>query len=126
MKIPNIDSTVEVKTRYLKTFFRGDGAYEYFTLKGKVVKNEKWVNANSFTVYTGNPKFPKSVISLNTVVDIKLLSGSSLDIRQFKVTGSKTYTVSLSGNHYSCECIGFKYHAKCRHIEAVKNTLINQ
>jgi hypothetical protein len=126
MKIPNIDSSVEVTTRFRSINYFSDEEYQYHTIRGKVVKNDKWVGADSFSVFTGNPKFPVSVISLKRVADIKLISGTQTKIRQFKVTGSKTYTVSLSGNHYSCECIGFKYYAKCKHITAVKKTLINQ
>jgi hypothetical protein len=126
MKIPNIDSSVEVTTRFRSISYFSDQEYQYHTVRGKVVKNDKWVGADSFSVYTGNPKFPVSVISLKRVADIKLISGSETKIRQFKVAGSKTYMVSLSGNHFSCECIGFKYYAKCKHITAVKKTLINQ
>jgi hypothetical protein len=126
MKIPNIDSFVEVTTRYRNINYFSDQEYEYHTTRGKVVRNDKWVGADCFSVLTGNPKFPVSVVSLKRVTDIKILAGSQSKIRQFKVTGSKTYTVSLSGNHYSCECIGFKYYAKCKHISAVKKTLINQ
>jgi uncharacterized protein YegP (UPF0339 family) len=42
---------------------------------------------------------------------------------EFKVKSSKPgkfYTVVRSGNHYSCDCQGYTYRAKCRHIEEAK------
>ena len=42
---------------------------------------------------------------------------------EFKVKSSKPgkfYTVTRNGNHYSCNCTGYGYRAKCRHIEEAK------
>ena len=42
---------------------------------------------------------------------------------EYKVKSSKPgkfYTVTRNGNHYSCNCKGYEYRAKCRHIEETK------
>lgn len=40
--------------------------------------------------------------------------------RIFKVKSKdNTYTVLLKDNNYSCDCIGFGYRGKCKHIDAV-------
>ena len=43
--------------------------------------------------------------------------------RTWEVKGSKgnTYTVKLSAGQYSCECAGFSFRRRCRHIEGIKN-----
>ena len=33
----------------------------------------------------------------------------------------KFYTVSQSGNYYSCTCTGYLYRNKCKHVEQVKS-----
>ena len=74
--------------------------------------------------YTGPASFTGVVINLANIVDLKILKGSTTNIRKFKVTGSKgDYIVTLSGKHYSCSCIGFKYHSKCKHITKVKDKI---
>ena len=40
--------------------------------------------------------------------------------RVFKVKSKgKQYTVILNNNQYNCNCIGFEYRRKCKHVEAV-------
>ena len=34
--------------------------------------------------------------------------------------GDKTYTVTFDGSYWSCECIGFQYNRKCKHVTSVK------
>jgi hypothetical protein len=44
--------------------------------------------------------------------------------RLFKVKSKDNeYTVSLDNNTLSCTCTGFTFRGKCKHIEAVRNTL---
>ena len=42
---------------------------------------------------------------------------------RWKILGSKdhVYYVEKNNNDYSCTCVGYKYHGKCKHIEQVKN-----
>jgi len=52
-----------------------------------------------------------------------LPSGSG-EARAWTVEGSKgrTYTVRERGGSWTCECAGFMYRRKCRHIEERKTT----
>jgi hypothetical protein len=47
------------------------------------------------------------------------------NVRAFKVNSKgKDYIVEVSAaNKMSCTCIGFTYHGKCKHIEAVRSQL---
>jgi len=42
--------------------------------------------------------------------------------KEFKIAGSKgdVYTVVEDGGEWSCNCVGFKYHGNCRHIDVAK------
>ena len=91
---------------------------------GVVVNPHRWLSSNEFCLQTGNKEFPISVINLANVVDLKILKGSTTNIRKFKVAGSKgEYIVTLSDKHFSCTCIGFKYYNKCKHITKVKEKI---
>ena len=48
-----------------------------------------------------------------------------IGVRIFKVkSGNHDYKIELDNtNKLSCTCIGYGYRGKCKHIEAVKNTL---
>ena len=113
--LPSIGSTVTVNCQYIT---------KSTTFTGVVVNPYRWVSADEFCLQTGNPEFPVSVINLANVVDLKILSGSTTNTRKFKVSGSKgEYLVTLSNEHFSCSCIGFKYHNKCKHITKVKEKI---
>lgn len=34
--------------------------------------------------------------------------------------GDKTYKVAFDGKHWSCECKGFGFQRRCRHVTAIK------
>ena len=113
--LPTVGSTISINCQY----YTGAAKFE-----GVVVNPYRWLSTNEFCLQTGNKEFPVSVINLTNVIDLKILSGSTTSIRKFKVAGSKgEYIVTLSGKHYSCSCIGFKYHNKCKHITSVKNKI---
>jgi hypothetical protein len=114
--LPTVGSTISVNCQY----YTGAAKFE-----GVVVNPYRWLNADEFCLQTGNKTFPVSVINLANVVDLKILNGSTTSIRKFKVKGSKNdeYLVTLTDKHYSCSCIGFKYHNKCKHITSVKEKI---
>jgi hypothetical protein len=124
MNIPMPDSIVSVTTKYRNIIINSKDEFALHTKKGKVLKSPKWVPADCFCLDTGNPNFPMAVINMKYVDDIKIISGQSNSIRKFKVKGIKgEHLVSLSGTHLSCDCIGFKYHSKCKHVTAVREKL---
>ena len=114
--VPTIGSSIEVSCN----FYTGPCKFA-----GTVIKPYKWLSADEFCLQTGNPHFPISVINLKSVVDLKILKGSTTNTRKFKVKGTKDheYLVTLVNDNYSCSCIGFKYHSKCKHITKVKETI---
>ena len=113
--LPSVGSTITVNCQYIT---------KSATFTGVVVKPHRWLSADEFCLQTDNREFPVSVINLTNVVDMKILNGTVIKTRKFKVSGSKgEYLVALSNEHYSCSCIGFKYHNKCKHITKVKEKL---
>lgn len=123
LKIPSVGATVRVTTRFKNILLNDPREWDDKTYVGVVVKNPKWVNANSFSLQTENKEHPISIINMKYVLDISLVSGKMSNIRKFKVIGTNEYIVTLSNNHFSCECVGFKYHGKCRHVTQVKTKL---
>ena len=123
LKIPSVGSTVSVTIRQRNIYINDNRKWNDITFIGVVIKNAKWVDANSFSLQTNNKEFPISIISMKHVIDISLIKGTMSNIRKFKVTGKNEYIVSMSNNHFSCECVGFKYHGKCRHVTMVKDKL---
>ena len=121
MNIPSIDSEIEVTVRLRDIYIYAPSPYKNVVFRGKVIKNAKWINADSFSLQTTDVEYPVKIIPAAWVTDIKLISGEVQSIRKFEVSGSKgSYIVTKSGKHYSCTCIGFKFHAKCKHIQSVK------
>lgn len=123
LKIPSVGSTVRVTVRYRNISIFENKKWNDIEFTGVIVKNAKWVDANSFSLQTDNKEFPISIISMKYVLDISLIKGTMSNIRKFKVKGTNEYIVTLSNNHFSCECVGFKYHGKCRHVTKVKDKL---
>lgn len=113
--LPSVGSTVTVDCHYIT---------KSSTLTGVVVNPYRWLSSDEFCLQTDNLDFPVSVIHLANVNRLEILKGSTISIRKFKVSGTKgEYIVTLSGKHFSCQCIGFKYHNKCKHITKVKQTI---
>ena len=116
--IPTVGSKIKVDCQ----FYTGKATFE-----GVVIKPYKWLQEEEFCLQTGKKEFPISVINLKSIVNLEILTGSTSKIRTFTVKGSKNYeyTVTLSNEHYSCSCIGFKYHNKCKHVAEVQQKLLD-
>lgn len=115
--IPTPNSFVKVTAKYRNIRYDSDSPFYYVTQKGKVIKSPKWVPADCFSIETDNPDFPISVINMKYVDSIDYISGNSCEVKKVDVG---KYIVLQNGNSYSCNCIGFKYHSKCKHITSVK------
>lgn len=123
VKVPVVGSIVEVIVRFQNIHFvtYKNQPFEDFKITGTVIKSDRWVPADCFSINTDNRV---AIIPTKRIVGMKVISGSvESSIRKFKVRGSKEYTVTLSQNRFTCECVGFKYYSKCKHTEAVKKAL---
>ena len=120
MNIPSVGSKVSVTVRLRTNYLYAPEPYEDVEFTGTVVKSQKWVDADSFSLETTDALYPVKIIPGKWLRNVKVISGSVQSIRKFKVAGSKgEYFVTQSGKQYSCTCIGFKYHGKCKHITTV-------
>jgi len=123
--IPAVGSTVEITVEqpniYYYTYKQQPVDTRVYT--GKVVRNEKWLDAKYLSIHTDNTNYPISQIAFTNIKSIKILDGRKDNYKEYPVAGSKgkMYTVSQNGKHYSCTCPGFTYNAKCKHIELVRN-----
>jgi hypothetical protein len=119
--VPSVGSLVTVLTKY-RDWVLGQEGIKLSKTVGKVVKNPNWLGADYFCVETGNKMHPIAMIHTNRVESIKLTNGIKLQIQDFPVVGSKgkMYTVKKSNGSYSCNCTGFEFHGKCKHIQLVK------
>ena len=101
VNIPTINSVVELSFK-VRNYFYFDNSSDHSVIKvtGVIIANDKWNGADN------------------------IISGGTTSIRRFKiVNNNKEYIVVKNESHFSCSCIGFKYHAKCKHIEAVRKKL---
>ncbi len=127
MELPTVGSIVEVTTKYPNTYYYTykQQPFVYRKVVGRVVQNDKWAGADMISVSTGDVNHPISRVSLDFIDGIEIVEGKlqSIKYQQFPVAGSKgkMYTVSKNGNHYSCDCTGYKYHNRCKHIDSVKD-----
>jgi hypothetical protein len=125
MNIPAINSQVVVTVRYRDIYYFAEKPYKLVTLTGKVVKSQKWVKADSFSLETTDKEYPVKIIPVSWVTDVKIISGKVDTVNVYNVVGSKgdKYTVTKSADQYSCTCVGFKFAAKCKHIQSIKDKL---
>lgn len=111
---PRVGSQIRVITKF------GDHV-------GTVVPNEKWDKADTFCM-TGDQYIRVRNIGLQYVRSIEYIKGApSKDaIRAFRVKssdGKREYIVTVRGNKFDCNCVGFTYHHKCKHVDGVKRKI---
>ena len=72
---------------------------------------------NPIRIETRGRKFVVNPVQFKTQVDEEVPEG-----RVFTVKGSKgdEYRVSELNGEYSCTCSGFRFRAKCKHTESVR------
>jgi hypothetical protein len=124
---PKIGSIVKVTTRYPNSYYFSKEKYMYVVTAGQVVANDRLTPSDSFSITTGRKEFPIAIIANRNVIKIEL-PGKTLT-QQIKKTAAKTwkvksarsgevYTVTNNNNAWSCTCVGFQYHRRCKHIVA--------
>ena len=126
---PAVGSKLTVTTYYEKAGF-SPLVPRYHKHTGVVVKSASYDEPDSFRLATDNKYYPISVISLGYVVGLEYADGSSgateekkiVEIEAWEVPSSKkgSYTVTRSGKHYSCSCVGFQYRKSCKHVLQIK------
>ena len=123
-KIPSVGSTVKVTVRFRNIAYGETSPFRDIVFIGKVVRSPHWAKADNFAVETGNIKFPISLIDSKYVVDLEIISGKTEKVEKYEIkSDTSKHFVTVSGNQFSCDCTGFKYRAKCKHITAVKEHL---
>ena len=95
-------------------------------LKGEVLPSYRWLTDREFCL-TGDERWPVRVINLNMVRSIKIVSGSSRQVatqnQTFRIKGSRgdVYMVTRSPAGWHCQCRGFEFRGRCRHITEAQN-----
>lgn len=96
--------------------------------KGKIIAYAKSSNDEIITLSKpiGLDKRYRKFIKVNHIGLSKILSKVTDNNRIFKVKSKdKEYTVTLDNDTQllSCTCTGYTFRGKCKHIDAVNNTL---
>jgi hypothetical protein len=112
--VPAVGSQIRVQTKF--------GLRE-----GTVVPNEKWDKADTFCM-TGDQYIPVRHIALAYVISLEYITGAPIRnaVRAFRVKstdGKREYIVTVTGDKFDCNCVGFTYHHKCKHVEGVRRKI---
>ena len=118
---PKVGAVVRVLTTF------GQQQIPPCVYEGTVVPNEKWEKPDTFCV-TGDQYIRVRNIALSRVINIEYVKGAPTQetIRAFRVRSSdrkREYTVTVRGNKFDCNCVGFTYHHKCKHVEGVRRKI---
>jgi hypothetical protein len=130
MQMPKTGSQIVLTTKH-RNVRLGEGKFVFNEHSGVVLSPDKWLLPSEFAIATGRKEFPKAIINLSNVVDIKYLSGSAGNsvqsgVRNFKVTSKstgKSYILTASGSSITCTCTGFSYRRTCKHSAKVASFL---
>lgn len=126
--IPTVGSSIRVTTRHQNINYLTSETQPFveYTYEGRVLAAMKHDQPYTFNM-TGSGFVRERNIDINRVIKLEMLDGSAvrtiskaLGVRKFKVESKgKVYLVSKIDNKYSCTCVGFQYHRKCKHITGV-------
>ena len=126
---PQVGSQITVTTYYEKAGY-SPLVPKSHTKVGVVVKSASYDEPDSFRLATDNKYYPISVVSLDSVVSLEYADGTKgamedkkiVTVSAWEVPSSKngSYTVTRSGSHYSCSCVGFQYRKSCKHVLQIK------
>lgn len=127
-EMPKVGSQIRVTTRYKNTILYNKNEYVETTYVGTVGSAHKLLAQNSFVLNTPHtPEFSRREINLAYVFHLEYLDGtkatskSTVD-KTWTVKGSKgdIYIVARSNNELKCNCVGFQFRRKCKHILLAK------
>ena len=129
ISIPKVGSIIKVTTRYPEINIFAKSKIRENVTAGVVVENDKLTPVGSFSITTGRKEYPVAIIAIRNVYKIeeagKTLKASIKKAapKVWKVkssNGKETYTVTNNAGSWSCTCVGFQYHRRCKHIVAKK------
>ena len=130
MLVPSVGSKVRltIKNPHARAMIPVRPATD--TFEGTVLKSYKWLTDQQFCL-SGDNEMPIRVISMPSVEDIELLSGTFNNIDEqpkvFQVSGSKgnVYKIISDDGIWSCSCPahGFGRGKDCKHIIQIKKKL---
>lgn len=122
---PKIGSIVKVTTRYPETYLFSKEKYKYVITAGQVVANDRLTPVGYFSMTTGRKEYPVAMIAIHNVVkietptktqtqNIKKSSAKTYKVKSSR--GNEVYTVTNNAGAWSCTCVGYQYHRRCKHI----------
>lgn len=121
IKVPTQGSEVKVRMSYPQGSAMIPPKPTSIEFTGKVLQPYKWLSDRQFCM-SGDSNWPIRVISVDSLEDIELLSGSmkevDTDLKVYEVEGSKgnKYIVTKSNKGWTCTCTGFQFRNQCKHI----------
>lgn len=122
---PKVGKVVSVATFH--SFFNIRNRYT-----GTVCASASYDDPHSFRLSTGDKQFPLRVISLDSVTHLSYEDGSKanqtekkkIEVNAWEVKSDSRkggfYTVTRSGDHFACTCVGYGFRRSCRHVLAIK------
>lgn len=126
MKVPTVGSVIKVRVSYSQGPQMVPPQDDFHEYEGKVLPSYKWLSDREFCL-SGDDNWPIRVINVESVKDMKLISGELKDVKSavetFVVVGSKghKYTVTRSSKGWTCTCPGASFRGTCKHIEEHRN-----
>ena len=121
---PNPGDVVTVATRYMSPLL--DKEFDNTVYENvKVIKPFPWCSTLEFCIPAENePYITVRTINLKNVILLEILGRdttmSENGTNYVQVPGSKgnEYTVTIENGHGTgCECLGFQYRGRCRHLK---------
>lgn len=129
ISMPKVGSIIKVTTRYPEINIFSKNKWQYLVTAGQVVENDRFTPTGSFSITTGRKEYPVAIIAIRNVIEIES-AGKTLKAsvkktmpKVWKVKssrGNEIYTVTNNAGSWSCTCVGFQYHRRCKHILAKK------
>lgn len=122
---PKVGKVIKVSTFH--PFFNIRNKYT-----GTVCASASYDDPQSFRLSTGDRQFPLRVIALDSVTELSYddgTKGSQTDKKKVEVNAWQVksdsrkggfYTVTRSGDHFACTCVGYGFRRSCRHVLAIK------
>ena len=124
MRVPNVGSYVKIRVRYSMGPAMIPPQPDFQVYQGKVLPPLKWLNDRQFCM-EGTKEYPIRIITLDSILDIKLLDGSYSDVdtgfKTYEVDGSKgaKYIVTSDSKGWNCTCPGFQFRRQCKHVSTL-------